>query len=58
MSELRYLDIAGANLSGTIRNELGIAKLPNLESLLIWDNFFSGTLPQELGSARLKENED
>ncbi|KAJ0847418.1 putative non-specific serine/threonine protein kinase [Helianthus annuus] len=27
----------------------GIAKLPNLESLLIWDNFFSGTLPQELG---------
>ena len=45
MSEIQYLDIAGANLSGSIPKELSY--LTKLESLFLFRNQLIGLVPME-----------
>lgn len=56
MSELKYLDIAGANLSGFLPKHF--SNLTKLESLFLFRNHLSGEIPWEFGSVTSLVNLD
>ena len=50
LSNLKYLDIAGANISGQVIPELG--NLSMLETLLLFKNHLSGEIPSSIGKLK------